>query len=100
MGDAGTRARLVQEARAMARLSHPNVAMVFEVGDQGIGIPADEVPHLFGSFHRASNVGAIPGTGLGLAIVKNAVDAHGGTIEVTSVVGEGTTFVVRIPHVG
>ncbi|WP_374666587.1 7TM diverse intracellular signaling domain-containing protein [Ramlibacter sp.] len=75
-------------------------ATVFEVGDQGIGIPADEVPHLFGSFHRASNVGAIPGTGLGLAIVKNAVDAHGGTIEVTSVVGEGTTFVVRIPHVG
>jgi signal transduction histidine kinase len=79
-------------------VTREDTATVFEVGDQGIGIPAEEVPHLFGSFHRASNVGAIPGTGLGLAIVKNAVDAHGGTIEVTSVVGEGTTFMVRIPH--
>jgi PAS domain S-box-containing protein len=70
--------------------------MVFEVSDQGIGIPADEVPHLFESFHRASNVGAIQGTGLGLAIVKNAVATHGGTIAVKSVVGEGTTFIVRL----
>jgi PAS domain S-box-containing protein len=70
---------------------------VFEVSDQGIGIPADEVPHLFESFHRASNVGAIPGTGLGLAIVKNAVQRHGGTIDVSSVEGQGTTFTVRLP---
>lgn len=70
--------------------------VVFEVSDQGIGIPADEIPHLFESFHRASNVGAIQGTGLGLAIVKNAVETHGGTISVKSVAGEGTTFTVRL----
>lgn len=64
--------------------------MHFEVADQGIGIPADEIAHLFESFHRASNVGAIQGTGLGLAIVKNAVEMHGGEIEVASKVGEGT----------
>ena len=69
---------------------------VFEVSDQGIGIPADEIPHLFESFHRASNVGDIQGTGLGLAIVKNAVDLHGGTISVHSVAGEGTRFAVEI----
>jgi PAS domain S-box-containing protein len=69
---------------------------VFEVSDQGIGIPEDEVPHLFESFHRASNVGDIPGTGLGLAIVKNAVDLHGGTIRVTSRPGQGTTFTVQL----
>jgi PAS domain S-box-containing protein len=71
--------------------------MVFEVSDRGIGIPADEVPHLFESFHRASNVGAIQGTGLGLAIVKNAVEAHGGKLDLRTAVGEGTTFVVRLP---
>jgi PAS domain S-box-containing protein len=71
--------------------------LVFEVADQGIGIPADEVPHLFESFHRASNVGAIQGTGLGLAIVKNAVEVHGGRIEVDSAAGIGTTFTVRLP---
>jgi PAS domain S-box-containing protein len=72
-------------------------AMVFTVADRGIGIPAGEVAHLFESFHRASNVGAIQGTGLGLAIVKNAVQVHGGTIEVMSEVGAGTTFTVRLP---
>ncbi|MES2413732.1 MAG: 7TM diverse intracellular signaling domain-containing protein [Pseudomonadota bacterium] len=70
---------------------------VFEVSDQGIGIPPDEISHLFESFHRASNVGAIAGTGLGLAIVKNAVDVHGGTIDVSSVPGDGTRFIVRLP---
>jgi PAS domain S-box-containing protein len=70
---------------------------VFEVADKGIGIPPDEVGHLFESFHRASNVGAIPGTGLGLAIVKNAVEMHGGAIEVESRLGEGTTFRVSLP---
>ncbi|MEP6790109.1 MAG: 7TM diverse intracellular signaling domain-containing protein, partial [Ramlibacter sp.] len=73
-------------------------ATVFEVSDQGIGIPVDEIPHLFESFHRASNVGAIQGTGLGLAIVKNAVEMHGGTISVHSAPGEGAVFTVRLPH--
>ncbi len=70
---------------------------VFVVSDQGIGIPADEVGHLFESFHRASNVGAINGTGLGLAIVKNAVTVHGGTVEVDSRAGQGTRFTVLLP---
>jgi signal transduction histidine kinase len=74
-----------------------NSSTVFEVTDQGIGIPPDEIGHLFESFHRASNVGAIQGTGLGLAIVKNAVDMHGGSIEVRSKLGEGTTFRVSLP---
>jgi len=75
-------------------------AMVFRVQDQGIGIPPDEIPHLFQSFHRASNVGSIQGTGLGLAIVKNAVEVHGGTIDVESRLGAGTAFTVRLPAGG
>ena len=71
--------------------------VVLEVEDEGIGIPEDELPHLFESFHRASNVGTIQGTGLGLAIVRNAVDIHGGTIDVRSSAGSGTTFTVRLP---
>lgn len=69
---------------------------VYEVSDQGMGIPADELGHLFSSFHRASNVGAIEGTGLGLAIVKQSVDLHGGSIEVVSRLGHGTCFTVRL----
>ena len=72
-------------------------AIEFSVADQGIGLPADEIEHLFETFYRASNVGAIAGTGLGLAIVKRAVDLHGGTITVDSVLGAGTRFVVTLP---
>jgi len=70
---------------------------VLSVADQGIGIPSDELPHLFSSFHRASNVGDIKGTGLGLAIVKHAVELHGGNIAVTSQPGQGSCFTVRLP---
>ena len=70
--------------------------MVFEISDKGIGIPSDEIPHLFESFHRSSNVGNIQGTGLGLAIVKNSVDLHGGRIAVESEAGHGTCFRVTL----
>lgn len=68
---------------------------IFQVRDEGIGIPVADQAQLFNSFHRASNVGTIPGTGLGLAIVKKFVDLHGAEIAVESQVGVGTTFTVR-----
>ncbi|MBK8024029.1 MAG: HAMP domain-containing histidine kinase [Chloroflexi bacterium] len=64
---------------------------------RGIGIPDADLKHLFEPFHRASNVGAISGTGLGLSITKEAVVMHGGTIEVKTEIGVGTTFTVRLP---
>ena len=70
---------------------------IFQIQDQGIGIPVADQAQLFNSFHRASNVGTISGTGLGLAIVKKSVDLHGGKISVESEVGVGTTFIVAIP---
>lgn len=70
---------------------------VFQIQDQGIGIPQDDLEKLFESFGRASNVGSIPGTGLGLSIVKKCVDVHGGTIAVDSQIGTGTTFTITLP---
>ncbi|MBK8073036.1 MAG: PAS domain S-box protein [Ramlibacter sp.] len=64
----------------------------FEVHDQGMGIPPLEIPHLFESFHRASNVGEIQGTGLGLVIARKSVELHGGQVTVRSAPGEGTCF--------
>ncbi|MET0310829.1 MAG: PAS domain S-box protein [Burkholderiaceae bacterium] len=68
----------------------------FSVADQGLGIPPQEIPHLFAAFHRASNVGDIQGTGLGLMIVKKSVELHGGQVEVQSELGKGTRFTVLI----
>jgi signal transduction histidine kinase len=68
----------------------------FEVSDTGAGIPADHVPHLFDRFWQA-NSATRTGAGLGLFIVKGIVDAHGGTIAVESVAGEGTRFRFTLP---
>lgn len=82
--------------RVLFRVARAGPRLSFEVADQGIGIPAAEIPRLFEWFHRATNVGDIQGTGLGLAIVKNSVDLHGGTIRIDSVLGKGTRFTVEI----
>jgi len=71
---------------------------VMTVRDQGIGIPPDDVPHIFERFYRASNIGdGIRGTGLGLAGAQQIVQQHGGEIEASSLPGLGTTITVRLP---
>jgi signal transduction histidine kinase len=68
------------------------------VRDHGIGIPSADLPRLFESFYRASNaVGRKPGTGLGLAGARHIVRQHGGTIDVESTEGVGSTFTIRLP---
>lgn len=68
------------------------------VSDQGAGIPADELPHIFEPFHRAHNVRhTTSGTGLGLASAHAIIVQHGGTITVKSVEGVGSTFTVKLP---
>jgi len=79
-------------------LTASDARIVLRVSDQGIGIPADDLPRLFEPFHRAGNVGQIEGTGLGLSITKNAVELHGGTITAASEVGRGTTFTITLPR--
>jgi signal transduction histidine kinase len=78
-------------------LKRRDQAMVCTIRDRGIGISEMDQPHLFKAFHRGSNVGTRPGTGLGLLLVKRCVELHGGTVRVTSRLGEGTTAIVELP---
>jgi signal transduction histidine kinase len=71
--------------------------VTFQIADRGIGISTEDRVRLFDSFHRGTNVNNIPGTGLGLSIVKRCVDLHDGTIDLTSEVDVGTTFIVTLP---
>jgi len=75
-----------------------NQTVLFQVQDQGMGIPESEQAQLFESFFRASNTKSIQGTGLGLAIVKRCVELHQGQITVTSEVGVGSTFTVVLSY--
>src|SRR5438309_11743318 len=73
--------------------------VLVSVADTGLGIPADEIAHVFERFRRVRSGAAqsIPGTGLGLTIVKQIVEMHGGKIWVESAVGHGSAFHFTIP---
>ena len=78
------------------RARHADPVVEIEVSDDGPGIPAEAVPHLFDRFYRVPGTVA-DGTGLGLSIVKSIVEKHRGSIEVSSAPGEGSTFTLRLP---
>jgi len=79
-------------------LSHETDQVIFEVIDNGLGIPPADQPHIFEKFYRASNTPQnAPGSGLGLAIVKSIVESHDGRIWLESAVGQGSKFVVVLP---
>lgn len=82
-------------------LSEGHFAVV-EVADTGLGISAADQVQLFSAFHRSSNPEAlsIPGTGLGLAISRRIAQMHGGEITVSSELGRGSTFRLRVPLLG
>lgn len=71
--------------------------VVFRLQDQGIGIPDEDMPRLFESFHRAKNVNAISGMGLGLTLVQECVRLHQGEIAIESKVNQGTIVTVKLP---
>ena len=74
--------------------------VMIEVRDTGPGIPPDELPHIFERFYRGTNTGdaRASGSGLGLAIVRSIVEMHGGTVDVASVLDEGTVFRIILPR--
>jgi len=73
--------------------------VAISVKDAGIGIPEEELPHLFEPFYRGARAGVkrIGGFGLGLSIVKKIISVHGGTIAVASTPGQGATFMLKLP---
>ncbi len=80
-------------------LTDTDHAVKLSVGDTGVGIAAEQLPHVFERFHRVAGSGGRTheGTGIGLALVMELVKLQGGTVEVDSVLGEGSQFIVSLP---
>lgn len=93
-----TNAFKFSESNPVLKLVFGEKHLLLSVTDQGIGIPASDVPHLFETFFRAGNASAIQGTGLGLFIIKESVERHGGSVAVQSQENVGTTFTVTLPN--
>lgn len=72
---------------------------IIRFSDNGLGMSEDDVRNIFEPFRRGDNKGYAHGYGIGMTLVKKILDLHGGRVEVHSSVGEGTTFIVSIPHI-
>ncbi|MEO0233596.1 MAG: HAMP domain-containing sensor histidine kinase [candidate division WOR-3 bacterium] len=81
------------------KMDNNNLYAVIRVEDTGIGIPADKIDKIFDRFYQVEQTSSkkYPGMGLGLAIVKTIINAHNGTIDVSSVVGKGTNVKIVLP---
>jgi len=86
-------------AQVTVALEQGETDSIISISDSGIGIKKDDIDNIFDRFYRAdrAEVRDETGTGLGLAIVKGILEAHAGSISVESVIGEGSTFRVRLP---
>ena len=97
---------VLNAAKAMAqgcvtirtRCDRERNSLILEVGDTGTGIAAEHLPRIFDPFFSTKEEGQ--GTGLGLAVVYGIVKAHGGQIDIDTVVGRGTTFTIALPLTG
>jgi signal transduction histidine kinase len=81
------------------RLAWKSASVELSVADTGTGIPAEEIPYLFERFHqvRGSPGRSFEGSGIGLALVRELVKLHGGSVQVESALGQGSTFTVSVP---
>ena len=91
--------RYTFEGGVTVRLTEHGGDVVLSVSDTGTGIPESELPRVFDRFHRVHGARSrtIEGSGIGLAMVAELVGLHGGTVDVESVLGAGSTFSVRVP---
>jgi two-component system OmpR family sensor kinase len=80
------------------RVAQSDGHVVVSVSDRGPGIPSADQRLIFEKFGRVSHGATKPGTGLGLFIARSITEAHGGTIDISSAPGRGSTFTVTLPR--
>lgn len=85
------------DGQVEVRASEDGHSILVEISDNGRGIPAEDLPHIFDELYRGENARDTPGSGLGLALVWRIIELHGGTVEVHSRPEQGTMVRVHLP---
>lgn len=85
--------------RVSVGIDSRNGRVLFHVSDTGPGIRGEDIPYVFEKYRRVRSDGQVEGVGLGLYIVRHLVEAHGGSVALSSTVGRGSTFVISLPAV-
>jgi signal transduction histidine kinase len=90
-----------ESGHVRVRIRRDGIYVAVSVADDGIGISPEDCGKVFDEFYRVrgEQTASIPGTGLGLSLVRRLTELHEGTVSVTSTLGEGSEFTVRIPGV-
>lgn len=94
--------QIILSAESVGDITHVvQPTVLLKVSDSGSGIPAEHLPHIFDRSYRGDTARQTKNgeAGLGLAIARSIVESHGGTIEVTSALGKGTTFTIHLPAI-
>lgn len=90
----------LENSTIVLKISCQEQKIIFQIQDRGIGIDQSDLPRLFEPFFRGNNVAGVKGNGMGLAIVKSLIAIQGGSIDVSSQTGIGTTFAITLPFLG
>ncbi len=97
---------LIENACKFSQNHHCTIAISFNKGstvlsfsDTGVGIAKEDIPHLFQPFYRGSNKSFVDGNGIGLSLTEKIVTMHKGIIVAQSVINQGTTFTIKLPHI-
>jgi two-component system OmpR family sensor kinase len=85
------------ETQVEVRVTEDGRKAIVEVIDTGMGIPAEEIPHIFEELYRGESARGVPGSGLGLKLVERIVSLHDGAVDVRSKPERGSVFIVRLP---
>jgi two-component system OmpR family sensor kinase len=85
------------ETPVEVRVTEDGRKAIVEVIDTGMGIPAEEIPHIFEELYRGESARGVPGSGLGLKLVERIVSLHDGDVQVRSKPERGSVFIVRLP---
>ena len=89
-----------QDKTSYIRISYKDDLAIIYFSDRGVGMTPKDIENVFLPFYRGENTNHIDGNGIGMTLTQRIITLHQGRISIASVLKQGTTFIIKIPHLG